>query len=281
MSASSFWSRREWSPEETINFVRSLKGFRAGDEYRSVCFIEGVRDFLTACSANTAFVRLILSDRLLTSPVANGKVRELVAGGMPVTMMTPEQFRVLSHARRASGIAAIIRTSTRRLHHLKARSAPCWLAVGAIRNPGNLGTLIRSATAFGAGAVILLNRETDPWNEDVIRAGMGTHFRQTFVHATATSLKHWTRRHGVDLVGATPDAEGMLGATSLRHGTVFLLGEERKGLTPAMKRLCDRLVCVPMESGVDSLNVGVAGSLFLYEAVRQTRSEMDGQNSGS
>ncbi|NJO82471.1 MAG: RNA methyltransferase [Blastochloris sp.] len=211
---------------------------------------------------------VIYSERLLTVPIARKLVRQLKRAGVPYTRLSPEQFRSISRTERASGVGAILRRQMHDIAAIPVAPGQCWIALRQVRSPGNFGTLIRTAAAVGAGGFLLLGDAIDPYDPAVIRASMGACFAQQFARTTLPQLHAWAQAHQVQLVGASPDASVAYTDPHYRRPLVLLLGEERAGLTPEERACCDLLVRIPMVAGADSLNLGVAGSLLLYEAFR-------------
>jgi len=231
-------------------------------------FVEGVRNFVTAVDHGCTVDALLYSERLLTSPVACKLVRRLKRAGVQFARVSPEQFRSVSHAERASGVAAVLRQNIQDLAHVPPGDSPCWVVLSHVRAPGNLGTLIRTAAAVGAAGFILLGNSVDPFDTAVVRASMGALVRQAFVRASIEQLRDWASQHQLQVIGASPD--GTLAYDQLRytHPTLLLLGEERGGLSAEQRTICRQIVRIPMVAGADSLNLGVAGSLLLYAIVR-------------
>jgi TrmH family RNA methyltransferase len=208
------------------------------------------------------------SERLLTAPVARRLVGEHARQGTPCIRVSPEEFRRVSQAERASGVAAILTQRWHRLHKVSPRAGLCWVALAEVRSPGNFGTLIRTSEAVGSAGFILEGMSIDPFDPAVIRGSMGALFRQRFVRTSAMSLRNWVRRRGCHVVGATPDGSTDYHRFDYPRPTVLMLGEERKGLTDEQRLLCQNSVRIPMTGRADSLNVAVARSLLLYEVYR-------------
>ena len=97
---------------------------------------------------------------------------------------------------------------------------------------------------------------------------MGTIFGLPLVRTNATNLRQWSQAHGVQVIGASPDAEALFNRTRYGARVILMIGEERRGLTPEQRTLCHHLVRIPMQARLDSLNAAVAGSLLLYEVLR-------------
>jgi TrmH family RNA methyltransferase len=147
---------------------------------------------------------------------------------------------------------------------------PRTLVAERLRDPGNLGTLLRACDATGTGALVLLDESADPTSVEAVRASMGAFFTVPAVTATTAELLAWKARHGARLLGAAldPRAEDYrcadYGAPAL-----LLVGNEAQGLPEALKAACDSLVIMPMRGRADSLNVAMAGTLLLYEALHR------------
>lgn len=252
----------------TLALITRLQTDRQTRDTRGLYFVEGVRNFVAAVDHRAPVESIVYSERLLTVPIARKLVRQLKRDGVPYARLSPEQFRSISHTERASGVGVILRQQIIDLASFTPTRQNCWIALRHVRAPGNLGTLIRTAAAVGASGFLLLGTSVDPYDPSVLRASMGACFAQTFARTTSLQLHQWVQAHQIQVVGASPD--GALSYTDVRYRTpvVLLLGEERAGLTASERALCDQLVCIPMVAGTDSLNLGVAGSLLLYEVFR-------------
>ena len=247
-------------PDALRSLVRDLNT-PAGRARRGRLFVEGVRFVHRAADAG-ALERLVVSKALLRSPPGQRLVRHRARDGVPVTRVTPEQFRSLSTAQRASGLAAIVRTPWRSLADLGPGPL---LVVRRLRSNGNLGTLMRSADALGAGGLVVIGDAVDPWSPDVVRASMGSVFGLPIVRCSLPDLLALDRR----LLAADADGSIALGHDPLPPRVAFFLGDERKGIAPEDRRRCHGAVRIPMVGSVDSLNVAQAGTVLLYEATRQ------------
>lgn len=238
--------------------------------------IEGVRFVLSAERAGALFMQVLISPRLLISSAARRAVQRLEASGTQVVQVTPELFRRFSTAKRASGVAAIVRQRYRRLDELDridaAASPRLWLGIRRIDSPGNLGTICRTACAVGAAGIMFFGNVTDPFDLAVIRASMGAMFHLPLVRTTHRALHDWKQQHPHwSIVGAAAEGSRVLYDADFTRDTILLLGNERKGLTPEEFELCDQTTRIPMMNcaSVTSLNVAVAASVFMYEAWRQ------------
>jgi RNA methyltransferase, TrmH family len=251
-----------------LETIERLQRDRTVRDARGLFFAEGVRNVIHAINHGYGIEAIVYSEKLCTSSVARKLVRERLRAGVRGVRVSPEEFRRVSHAEHASGVALVLRQRIEPLHRVTPRPSTCWLVVTRLRSAGNLGTLLRTSAAVGGGGLVLLGGATDPYDPGIVRATMGALFTQRLVRTGADELAHWVRRHALQVVGASPGAERAYDAIHYRRPTVFVLGEERSGLDAEQRNLCHEIVGIPMLPGTDSLNVAVAGSLLMYEAFR-------------
>jgi TrmH family RNA methyltransferase len=184
----------------TLTHIALLQRDRRYRDTHGLFFVEGVRNFVTAVDQGYTFDALIYSERLLISPVARKLVRRLKRAGVPFARVSPEQFRAVSWSERASGVGAVLRQRVQSLAQVAPGDHPCWVALTHVRSPGNLGTLMRTSAAVGAGGFILLGGGVDPFDPAVVRGSMGGLFRHRAagpVGASARPAGGWcvARRH--------------------------------------------------------------------------------------
>jgi len=261
---------RRLGTRQALALSQRLQADRHLRDQWSVFFVEGVRNLLGALDHDWGIDAVLFSDRLLTSGIARSKVRALRRAGVSTFKLTPEQFRAVSQARNASGVAAIVRQRTLGLKQIVSSGA-CLLGAESIEFTGNLGTLLRTSAAAGGTGLIMLGPRIDPYCPTLVRSSMGTVFRQEFYRAGYDEFKSWVRRAGAQVVGASPAAPTTHFGFAFKKPCVIVLGNERRGLSSQLKKLCTAVVRIPMVAGIDSLNVSVAGSLLLYEVARASR----------
>lgn len=268
MAGESATGYRSLAVAPTLSRIARLQRERPYRDRYGFYFVEGIRNFVTAMDHGGAVDTLLYSERLLTQPIARKLVRQLKRSGIPFARASPEQFRSISLSRHASGVGVILRQHILDIQRVTPGDYPCWIVLDQVRTPGNFGTLIRTSAAVGAAGFILLGNKIDPFHPAVVRASMGALFRQTLVRTSAEQLQEWVQQYSLLVVGASPD--GTLSYDQVRYSqpTVLVLGEERAGLTEEQRRLCQQIVRIPMVAETDSLNLGVAGSLLMYEVLR-------------
>jgi TrmH family RNA methyltransferase len=237
-------------------------------------FIEGIRHFVQAVDAHRPLEAIVISPVLQPSLLVEMLVRRLKRAGTPVFRVTPERFRALSTAERASGIGALVTKHWTPLEELDPTRGLCLLAIEELRSAGNLGTILRTAEACGVGGVLFLGERPghtwcDPFDPAVLRAGMGGVFHLPLVRTTHAALTAWRERHRVTFVGLAPSAAELWTEMPRDRRLCLVLGEERRGLTPELSAQCDVQVRLPMTGRADSLNVGIAAGVALYELMRR------------
>jgi TrmH family RNA methyltransferase len=227
----------------------------------------------------------IEGDHLLSEALRSGLVlktvflserRELprtVPRGIEVLRMTDDVFASVVETQSPQGIAALLVPPVRTFDDVMGSPAapPLILIAAGLQDPGNLGTLVRSAEAFGATGVLTTPGTVSAWNQKALRASVGSVFRMPVVAAAANEIAELHLR-GVRLIAAVgTDDFGVKAAheMDLTSPCALLIGNEGAGLAAEWMELAKAQVTIPCPGAVESLNAAVAGSLLLYEASRQ------------
>jgi TrmH family RNA methyltransferase len=150
-------------------------------------------------------------------------------------------------------------------------AAPIWLVGQSLRDPGNLGTILRTGDAVGAGGLILIDDCVDPFSVEAVRASMGAVFTQAIATAPWDEFLAWLRGGAGQLVGLSLDTAVDYQVPRYAAPTFLLVGNEAQGLPPAYAAQCDLLVKMPMLGKADSLNAAVATAVMAYEVLNQRR----------
>jgi TrmH family RNA methyltransferase len=157
------------------------------------------------------------------------------------------------------------------LDKLDRSKAPIWLVVQALRDPGNLGTMLRTGDAVGAGGLILVDDCADPFSVEAVRASMGALFTQGIAAAPWEEFLAWLRTGEGQLVGTSLDTDLDYQHPRYEKPVFLLIGNESAGLPADYAEECDLLVKIPMMGKADSLNAAVAGAVMAYEVLNQFR----------
>ena len=189
--------------------------------------------------------------------------------GIEVHELSERAFDGLSPTRSPQGIAAIIRMRPADLGAIRCRpDAETILVLHDLRDPGNVGTMIRAADALGAGAVILSGSCADPYEPKVVRATAGSLFHLPVVEADWGQVVAWARDEKLSLVAAAADAPHVLGKAGLPPRAAIVIGNEAHGLPDDVLQDAAMQVRIPMPGRAESLNAAVAAGIMLYEALR-------------
>jgi len=158
------------------------------------------------------------------------------------------------------------------LADLDRSSAGIWLVAERLRDPGNLGTILRTADAVGAGGLILIDDCVDPFSVEAVRASMGALFTVPVARSSWGDFLVWLRKGPGQLVGLSLDTEHDYRAPLYEAPTFLLTGNEAQGMPGFMAEACDLLVKIPMLGKADSLNAAIATAVMAYEVLGQQRS---------
>ncbi len=199
-------------------------------------------------------------------------------GDVPVRTIRRGVLERVLDASTPRPIAAVVERRPAELAALSegSGSPPLWLLLAGVSDPGNAGTLLRSAEAVGARGVVFGEGSVDAYSPKAVRASAGAIHRVTVVEASIAESAAHLRLSGARLVGADQRAETPLEDLDLSRPIGFVLGNEARGLPPDLVALLDDQVRIPMVGRVESLNVAMAGTILLFEAERRRRADQAG-----
>jgi TrmH family RNA methyltransferase len=200
-------------------------------------------------------------------------VPEIVPRGVEVLRLTDEVFGSVVETQSPQGVAALLVPPVFGVEDVvgKGSGVPLILVAVGLQDPGNLGTLVRSAEAFGATGVLTTPGTVSAWNQKALRASVGSVFRVPVVGVSASEMEGLKKR-GVRLIAAVgTEGKDVIAAAEMDFtaACAVLIGNEGNGLGREWLEMCDAQVTIPCPGAVESLNAAVAGSLLLYEASRQ------------
>ena len=195
----------------------------------------------------------------------------------PVELLTDTVFAYVSDTKTPQGILAIVKRLNYTMNDLmqvKNQKAPHLVVLDNLQDPGNLGTILRTAEGAGVDGVILSKESVDIYNPKTIRSTMGSVYRLPFLYVDSIeSILPVLKKHHVHTYAAHLKGKGWYDEQSYVGGTAFLIGNEGNGLTDATAGQADCLIRIPMKGQLESLNAGVAAAILMYEASRQRRKE--------
>lgn len=209
------------------------------------------RSGATEQPAVAAFVDWALSNRAEVLEVSAAVLEKLAAKENPQTLLAVYKQRYAG----APAATSIEPNAT-------------WVALEEIRDPGNLGTILRTADAAGAAGVMLVGTTCDPWSRECVRATMGSIFNVPLVKCAREDFLALMKSWPGDSIGTHIDATDDFRKVAYKGPTLIVMGSEGPGLTDDVAQACERLVRIPMSGPLDSLNLAVATALTLYEVRR-------------
>jgi TrmH family RNA methyltransferase len=230
------------------------------------CAIESVRIIEEAIRSGLKFKAVLFSQS--AEPRAKRLLPQI--GSHVETLVLPDDvFASAAATDSPQGVAALVKLKDTSLEGLLAASLPLLVITAGIQDPGNLGTILRSAEAFGATGVLLGAGGVSPFNPKLVRASAGSLFRLGVAQTELGALLPQLRKRGVRLV-ATSSHKGIpLPSADLSGPLALFVGNEGAGLSRELLKEIDETVVIPHSSRVESLNAGVATSIVLYEIAKQ------------
>ena len=169
------------------------------------------------------------------------------------------------------GVAALVRVKNFALDDVFAPPPPLLVVTAGLQDPGNLGTIARSAEAFGATGLLLGERTVSPWNWKAVRASAGSLFRLPMLKVELRKTVDAVKARGVRVLATASHKGTSIADAGLRGPVAFVVGSEGAGVPKDILALADDVVFIPQSERVESLNAGIAASIMLYEAARQRR----------
>jgi TrmH family RNA methyltransferase len=258
-------------PQPIVKQLRQLRS-PAERERTGTFYIEGSRIVAQAVQAGAEIETGVIAPGLIKDTEhALETVAALRASGAPVVELSKADFESISFKENLQGIGAVIRRRPENLSSAQIQPGELWIALDNVGNSGNLGAIMRTGDATGCAGIFLLGKTTDPYHPTTIRASMGSFFALRMIRASFDEFIQWKQPSGYAVVGTTPDVKQEYTDVSYPASCVLLMGSERYGLSAAQQTVCDVLVTIPMVGTADSLNLGVATSVVLYEIFQQRR----------
>jgi TrmH family RNA methyltransferase len=245
-----------------IKLVRALLS-RARDRREAGAFVvEGVRLVEEAVNSNWP-MRFVLFDESL-SERGKSKVESLTSQGVDVEEVSTSVMKALSETETPQGILAVLELTNLPIPNL----LNFILIPDQIRDPGNLGTLLRSAAATGTQAVLTPPETTDAFAPKVLRSGMGAHFKLPIHSMSWDEIEQVVKSAGLQVFIADMDGQSCWDI-DLTKPVALVVGNEAEGASESAGGLASGKISIPMSGMMESLNAGVAGSVLMFEVVRQ------------
>jgi len=251
----------------------ALKKFR---DQQNAFMAEGLKLVIDALDLGWTIRTLIFAKSAIGNPTVEKVAARTVAAGGTVLEVSE---KVLSAITRRDNPQIVVGVFTQRFLPLKSvrpEGSDVWIGLDRVRDPGNLGTIIRTADAVGARGVILIGDTTDPFSLETVRATMGSVFAVPLVKTSVDAFLDW--RKGFSGLLAGTHLKGAVDYRSVRYDgkpVLLLMGNEQQGLPDELAKTCDKLLRIPQAGRADSLNLAVATGVMLFE-IRRGALSLDG-----
>ena len=250
----------------TVKFLRSLRD-KKHRKREGKFLAEGLRLLTDARASGRLPELLVMARGRDEHPLLAALEVDVIAAGGEVIETDEEILAKVTGKDNPQAVAGVFAEFDTSLARLDRSTAPLWLVAQAMRDPGNLGTMLRTCDAVGAGGLVLLDDCADPFSVEAVRASMGAIFTQAIARARWEEFLPWLR-----------GAPGQLVAASLREAVPYrgapyaspcflMVGNESRGLPEDYEMACDLRVTIPMKGRADSLNAAIAGAVLAYEAL--------------
>jgi TrmH family RNA methyltransferase len=254
-----------------VKFLRSLRD-KKHRKREGKFLAEGLRLLTDARLAGMLPEMLVMATGRENHPLLDQLEEAVAREGGEVVEMDEAVLAKVTGKDNPQSVAGVFAEFDTSLAALDRNAAPIWLVAQAMRDPGNLGTMLRTGDAVGAGGLILIDDCADPFSAEAVRASMGAIFTQRIARAGWQEFHDWLR-----------SGDGQLVAASLRDATDYrsapymapcflMVGNESQGLPLECEEACDLRVTIPMLGRADSLNAAIAGAVLAYEALAAFRS---------
>jgi len=246
-----------------LRALREKKHRKASGQFLA----EGLRLLTDALACGHVPESLVMSTGRDAHPLLDALEAAVERAGGEVIETTPDILSKITGKDNPQAVAGVFAEFDTSLAGLDRGSAKIWLVAQALRDPGNLGTMLRTGDAVGAGGLILIDDCADPFSVEAVRASMGAVFTQRIARAGWDAFLPWLRAGDGQLVAASlRDAVPFRGAPYT--GPCFVLvGNESRGLPEEYETACDLRVTMPMKGRADSLNAAVAAAVLAYEVL--------------
>ena len=249
---------------ETVKRIRSLRDKKSRRE-QGLFLAEGLRIVAEARNSGRLPETIVFASAGGVHPLAAEIIAATEAAGGDVVETTPDILSKMSGKDNPQMLLGAYRQPSTALSVIDRSTAPLWLVAQALRDPGNIGTILRTGDAVGAGGLILLDDSADPFSVEAVRASMGAIFTQAVATARWDEFLPWLREGPGQLVGTSLQTENDYLGAAYQRPCFLLIGNEQAGLPPEYEAECDLLVKIPMAGRADSLNAAIAAAVMAFQ----------------
>ena len=250
---------------QTVKDIRALHMRKAREE-SGLFLAEGLKIVTDALEQDIAPQILVYGRGNDLHPLLENAIERTLENGGEVLEVTREILEKISRKDNPQMVVAVFPQKFLPLEDIVPDRSDVWVALEQIRDPGNLGTIIRTADAAGLGGVLLVGDCVDPYSVETVRATMGSIFTVPITRTTKEAFLLDRPRWTGSVVGTLLTAQHDHRSAPYRRPTLLVMGTEQSGLSPELAGICDMNVKIPMRGRADSLNLSVATGIMIYAA---------------
>jgi len=252
----------------SVKRLRSLERKKGRNE-TGLFLAEGARLIEQALAQNWFVDTLVVSNSGIERDYVQNLASRAAAQGARLIQVPDRLAGSIARKDNPQSVIAAIKQKELSLDALPASDPGLWIGLYECRDPGNLGTILRTADCAGAAGIILIDNCCDPYSIEAVRASMGSLFDVQLARASFDTFNSWRREAGLNMIAASVNGDTNHVGVNFEQPSLILMGNEQSGLPPTVEATCDTLCLIPMRGGADSLNLAQATAIMLYEGWRQ------------
>ena len=251
-----------------IKMLRALERKKTRNE-TGLFLAEGARLIAQALTQNWDVDTLIVSASGLEADHVNALIQRAAKQGARIVHVPDRLAESIARKDNPQAVIAAIRQRELNLDQIPSDHPGLWIGLYEVRDPGNLGTILRTADCADVAGVIMLEQCCDPYSVEAVRASMGSLFDVRLARSDFATFNTWRKAAGLNMVAASVNGDTPHTGVKFDQPSLILMGNEQSGLPGHVEAECDTLCLIPMRGGADSLNLAQATAIMLYEGWRQ------------
>ncbi len=253
----------------TIKHIRALFSQRKYRERSNLFVAEGLKFIINAIESGWEFNTLLYASSVRQQEQVLKIATSVHAHGGTILEVSEKVLSTISQRENTQSVIAVFKQQISSLNSLVPNSSDLWIGLEKIRDPGNLGTIIRTVDAIGATGIILIDDSTDPFSKEAVRATMGSIFHVPIIRCSLSEFTAWSKNFSGHMIGTHLNSRTDYREVNYKDPCLLLMGNEQAGLSSKLENLCDALVKIPQPGNADSLNLAVSTGIMLYEICRK------------
>lgn len=251
-----------------VKQLRSLER-KKGRSETGLFLAEGARLIAEGLTQGWKAKTLMVSNSVVDRPHIKDLIERAESTGSTIVEVPDRVLQKVARKDNPQAVIAAFEQQKRDLKDIPVKPEGIWLGLYSIRDPGNLGTIIRTADCAGVSGIVLVETCCDPYSVEAVRASMGSVFCVPFATASFEAFNAWRQNASMTMAAASVNGTERHDRDIFGDRTMILMGNEQSGLPIDVEQACDTLAIIPMRGGADSLNLAQATAIMTYEAWRQ------------